>query len=216
MLQEPVSKSIREIESLQDPLWPAWKEIYLTSFPPNERMSLEYFEDILAKRSAEKASDHPLLVLADEKHGADVVGLAYCEMDADAEIAFLWYLATQADLRGKGYGAYIYRDLLERARARGNRILVFEVEIPHLAGAKSSEDEEWARRRIGWYERQGAVLVNGIQYFQDVDTSEELTEMHLMVHLFQPMSAEQVYERLEPFFGDAIQKTGALSLGREP
>jgi ribosomal protein S18 acetylase RimI-like enzyme len=199
LLQEATSKCIREIESLNDPLWPAWKEIYLTSFPPNERMSLEYFENILSKRSTEEVSDRPVLVLSDEKHTEDVVGLAYCEMDADTEIAFLWYLATHCNLRGKGNGAYVYRDLVERARKNGTQILVFEVEIPRLASAKSPEDEEWARRRIGWYERQGAVLVNGIQYFQDVDSTDELTEMHIMVHLFQPMSAEQVYERLGPF-----------------
>ena len=108
----------------------------------------------------------------------------------------------------------MYRTIFDKSHLGGANLLVFEVEIPSLAAEKSPEEAEWALRRINWYERRGAVMVHGIRYLQDVDSTEELTPMHLMVHCRNTPEPEALFERLVAFFGEAaIQRLGPVSVG---
>ena len=67
---------------------------------------------------------------------------------------------------------------------------------------RTSQDGEWAARRIAWYRRQGAGTLQGIRYVQSVDTTDEVTEMHLMADLIGTVSTEAVLEKARKLFGD--------------
>jgi hypothetical protein len=45
--------------------------------------------------------------------------------------------------------------------AAGCRAVTFEVEIPEEVGRLSPEDGEMARRRMAWYQRNGALVLQG-------------------------------------------------------
>jgi hypothetical protein len=211
-MSEIAQAPIREITSPTDPLWPAWREIYLASFPPKERMTVAFLEGVLQKKSAGEASQKHMLVLSGREEREEALSIAFYEDEPEAGITFLWYIATRAEARGSGYGAILYADLCRRAREERAKLLVFEVEIPETASARSFEDAAWASRRIHWYERQGARILQGVQYYQGVDSTEQLTEMHLMVDLFEPLEAEQIFSRLQAVFGGSLLQTGSISL----
>jgi hypothetical protein len=106
-------------------------------------------------------------------------------------------------------GCGFYRVITERAFA-SSRLLVFEVEKPEDA---HSEAEHLIRqRRIGFYQRNGAFLLNGISYLQSVGSHVLPTPMHIMIHSREPMSAEVIYPVAKELFQDAISQTGPLTL----
>jgi GNAT superfamily N-acetyltransferase len=202
--------TVVEIESRDHPLWPVWKEIYLDSFPPNERMTLAFFEGFFERKLRGEASSQHMLALT---NGAgELLCIGFYETNSELRVAFLWYLATCASERGQGIGGRLYAAMRERARAAGARLLVFEVEIPELEGAQPDGSAGFAQRRIDWYRRQGARLLEGIEYFQEVDSTDELTPMHLMVDLWEPMSAEETFAILKDLFGEALEQKGSLRL----
>jgi len=203
--------SIHEIMNTADVLWAPWQEIYLASFPPNERMTLSYFEQILVRREV----DDPLHILAmmDPEDQNHVVCIAHYEVDIARKLSILRYLATGAGLRGNGFGAEMYLAVRDRSRTDGADLMVFEVEIPAVTAGTSPETAELARRRIQWYGRLGAVMVHGIRYTLDVDSTDERTPMYLMVHTDSEMDPEEIYGRLSAFFGSSVQRIGPVSVG---
>jgi hypothetical protein len=203
---------IREIDSVQDPAWEGWKSIYYDSFPENERMTEAYLLRVLEKKAAGSAPDSHMLAMLPRNEREHVTGLAYYEADQELRAGFLWYLAMRQGHRSRGYGAIFYSDLLRRLKAGDATILLFEVEIPELAREEGAERGEMAERRIGWYRRQGALLLDGVQYFQSVDAPVDPTEMYVMAHPFVPMTAEQVFAVASNLFDDAIKQTGPLAL----
>lgn len=93
-----------------------------------------------------------------------VVGYTYLELAPAAALAFLWYMAIEADMRNRGIGRLAVKrtlDLLRRSH-RGLRYAMFEVHRP-------IEEEDEARqridrRRIEFYRRLGAFWVQGVDY----------------------------------------------------
>jgi len=208
--------TLHEITDRDDPAWHAWREIYEASFPVNERMSEVHFLGVLAEKAGGGAADEHLLVLRSDGADEPPIGIGYYEYDRELAVGFLWYLATQPGLRNQGHGSRFYAAICRQLAESGARMMVFEVEIPQRAGGEGGQESEWAQRRIDWYQRQGASLLNGIQYFQSVDTGVPPTEMWLMVHRFVPMDAERCYALCKEIFGDALTQTGTLALsGRE-
>ena len=204
--------NIREIESAQDAAWQGWNSIYYDSFPENERMSDGYFQGVLERKAKGAAPDVHFLVMSSPAEPERIIGMAYYEVDKALQAGLLWYLATRSEQRGQGLGAILYADILQRLRADGATILLYEVEIPALAREESAQQGELAARRINWYRRQGAAVLEGVQYFQEVDTPVAPVEMHIMAQSFAPMNAEQIFAVASKLFGEAIKQVGALKI----
>jgi GNAT superfamily N-acetyltransferase len=123
----------------------------------------------------------------------------------------LWYLAVSERLRGHGAGSNLYLEILNRVRnefpsAAG---LVFEVERPDQA--QTAELGALAERRIRFYQRNGALLLEGVHYVQCTGWQPEVA-MHLMVHPFITMSALAAFDLCSSVFGDSLCAAGDLSL----
>lgn len=207
-----MSTTFIEILSTDDDLWESWKSIYLASFPAHERMTVAYFEGVLAAPVEDGAGRHMLAMVA-ESNLTDVQGILYFETDREARISFLWYLAIRDDLRNQRLGPALYAEVRNRAESEGLDLLVFEVEIPEEAAAHSDLEGEIAARRIRWYQRQGALLVKGVEYYQDVDSTDERTLMYLMVdYIGTSAGPDALYQRLETYFAGSISKLGPVSL----
>jgi len=209
---ETTLHAIREIVSAEDPLWEDWHAIYLASFPAHERMSSEFLTQLLAEKATGEDPGTHILVMTGDEDTARAICIGLVDIDLDAATAYLWYLATQPGARGGGIGARMYHHIRERARLGGASVLMFEVEIPQVAAARSEEDGEWAARRIAWYRRQGARVLHGIQYFQSVDASEEVTEMHLMADLLEPLTPDEVLAKARKLFADSMTEVGQFGL----
>jgi ribosomal protein S18 acetylase RimI-like enzyme len=203
-----LTAQFHEITTLNDPYFPAFMDIYQESFPLSEQMRFSWWLALLRKKEADPDAGGRLLVLIEEEV---VVAMAYYEEgDADAP-AYLWYLATRPDARGKGTGARLYQEILARVEGAGSPALLFEVETPAEAALLSVEAADFARRRIEWYRRLGAKLLGGIHYEQSVGWQPAL-EMHIMVHAFQEVDPGSAFACAKAVLGEEIQEIGELTL----
>lgn len=194
----------REIMSTSDPAWEGWLELYYASFPISEQMSEAFFVQTLDDKF--NAHEHRRHVLA--LTGGDVTevkGMAFYEIHEDVNVSSLWYIAVCEKSRSRGIGTHLYQQIIEQVKAAGMDALIFEVEIP-------GEDGDIASRRIGWYRRQGAQILEGIEYIQELDTDQPPLPMHLMIHPFIEFTPDEAFSRMKVLFQDQLNQTGQLML----
>lgn len=197
--------NLREITGLEDEALPRALDIFQQSFPLREQMPISWWIGFL--RDKEQGSGEHRHLLGAEKDG-ELIAFAYYEDEEDG--AYLWYLATRSDQRGGGVGARLFQEVARRAFDRG-RYLFFEVELPEEAEKHSPQEGEIARRRIAWYRRQGARLLGGIDYVQDVGWQPPY-RMTLMLAAPEPLTPEAALEIATGLLGDAVRQVGPLSL----
>lgn len=188
---------ICEISSDTDLAWDAWKRIYYDSFPANERMSEPWLIGDEQRR---------VLAMRDGDSG-EVLGVACYEVFAEIGAAALWYLAIDRNHRNERLGRVLYKEVRRRIGESGVRALVIEVEIPG-----GPDDEGWAARRIDWYRRRGAFLLEGAERTAQTDTGAAPMRVYVMLHTYERLGAEQCYALAEALFGDSLQRTGRLRL----
>jgi GNAT superfamily N-acetyltransferase len=143
--------------------------LYVASFPPAERAPAE---GIAASIQRVKEVDvrtgyvpHHFAALQD----GQVTGISFYGYFCQERLGFLYYLAVNPALRGQGLGGWLFRrtaaQLSEDASACRNeppRGLVWEVERP--ADAEMPDERSLRQRRIQFYERQGALLLQGLDF----------------------------------------------------
>lgn len=200
-----------EISQQNDPRWEAWKQIYNISFPVNEKVKEEYFLSIMDQKSRDEGF-HKHILSYNFNNNSNIEGIAYYEVFQELKTAFLWYIATDVAVRGRGFGSYIYQDLCQSLRDSGINMLVFEVEIPSTSEDTLVSNHLMARRRVEWYLRQGAQILEGIEYYQTVDAEIEPIKMWILVHLFSQLDVDQVFATCSDILGESFSKTGTLYL----
>jgi ribosomal protein S18 acetylase RimI-like enzyme len=199
---------LHRINSLDDPWLLPWLELYETAFPANERLLVA---NILRQiqRCSQGIEDGSYL-LAWIGDNQEFAGMAHYTTELQKEIGLLWYIAINPSRRSQGLGSILYQALIQELIDHGCRVVLFEVETP--GEAHTPEQKLLAERRIRFYQRQGAFLLNGISYLQYVGSHLPPTPMHLMVHLLKPVNAQQAFDLACLYFGASLQKTGVLSL----
>ncbi len=146
----------------------AW-EIYLNSFPREERRTLEEHKKIL-KNDAYKAS---------------------CYLDGNKLIAivFYWHIkgytflehfAVDNQLRGKSYGSKVLNEFI-----KSNENIVLEIE---------PIKDEISQRRLNFYERFGFVL-NEYTHYQ-IPFRKEDKKLELLLMTYQNRLKEEEYKFL--------------------
>jgi hypothetical protein len=207
-----VAPWFHEITGPTDPRWPEWKAIYDVSFDVSERVSDAYLHKLLAEITGGTSGNSCFTWMEADDFPGSVAAISLHTVHPAPDVVCLWYLATRANLRSLGLGPAMYAELLRRCAMANARMMLFEVEIPEVAGLRGEKDGEFARRRISWYRRQGAKLLGGVHYVQTVDTGQPPTEMHLMAHNLNPVSPPDVYRAAKEVYGGALKQTGNLTL----
>lgn len=187
-------------ETIHHPLLVEAMRIWHEAFPRNEQMSVPWWLETLL------ALPHPkkrLLIFTSDERPGEALGMALVETSAPA--AYLAYFCTRHDLRGQGIGAAAYRQLAAALFGEGFTAIVLEVELPQTGEA--------AARRIGWYRRQGAQLLDGVRWIQTVDNGSAGLPMGLMVHARETISAREAYRLACIGLGAQIEIAGELALG---
>jgi GNAT superfamily N-acetyltransferase len=141
--------------------------LYQEAFPIEERAPIDYF---LSESSALSPDEQPKnhqthfwVALQDQR----VAGLSVYTYFNSYRMGFLFYLATQPELRGRGLGAWLLTKTVELCQEDAALLgtlpalgLVFEVERPGLAD--NPEEQKIRQRRISFYQRNGAILMDEI------------------------------------------------------
>ncbi len=200
--------SLVPLTSRQVDLLLPWLDLYETAFPAHEKVLVSDHLRILEQKEQGGGQDHLLLAVLDE--GGSFAGLVRCQLLPEVGAALLWYLAIEPRLRSTGLGAQVYRQLLRQVDDGVIKALVFEVEIPELQ--ENENGRQNAQRRMEFYRRQGARLLGGVTYMQDVGSHVPPTPMHLMVHPLQPLAPEEAFALAKAIFGGALAQVAAVTL----
>jgi GNAT superfamily N-acetyltransferase len=182
-LQRAPDADIRSVDDLDIPLAREALAIYEQAFPEAERDPIEHIAAALKNADPETAVSH-FRVLVDE--GA-VVGFTYFSSYKEYYLGYLKFIAVRAELRGKRYGPVLLKDALRQLRLDGRRAtgwpylgLILEVERPETA--ENAEERALRERRIGFYQRNGAVMIENLDYVAPpVAPGQPSLPFHLMV-----------------------------------
>jgi len=197
---------ITEIADLHDGLLLPWLDLYETAFPPSERMLVSFYLRLLREKRDGLQPHHHLL--AAQREGV-FVGLAHYVELCEHNVAWLWMFAVIPEARNHGLGAAMYGEIVRRLPA-GTIAMLLEVERPDLVHTEA--ECRLAERRIAFYRRQGARLLEGVHYVQQVGPHQAPLPMHIMLHPLAPLDAETAFRCAKTAFGDAVAQTGALTL----
>lgn len=205
--------TVRPIVSANDPAWPEWYEIYVYSFPLDERVPEAYFLNVFEKIRLDEEVLEQVLVMEEQPASAtdghpQVVAIAFTEQVPTHGLCFLWYLATSTAVRSQGHGTIFYHWIIDQFKANKKlKQMLFEVEIPETA-----DEPDLAARRINWYRRLGAQLVHGINYRQYISPDIPPKEMFLMVHPLDAVDPTNLFATAKAFFGEYLEQRGPLAL----
>ena len=202
---------LHDVHGLTDPcLLPALK-LYEQAFPLYEQMTTSFWIENL--RDMPGKARHFLAAI--DRENDEVVGMAFYEICRSAPalaVARLWYLCTREERRGQGLGSRMYGILISRLFAEGVRAVAFEVERPDAAIDHGDDQAELAARRIQWYRRNGAMLLQNVDYLQYVDNGLPPTPMYLMIHPQAPLSGEEAFRLVTEVLGLKAEAVGPLVL----
>jgi GNAT superfamily N-acetyltransferase len=182
-LQRAPAADIRAIDDLDTPLGQEALAIYEQAFPETERDPVENIAASLKNSDPETAVSH-FRALIDQDA---VVGFTYFSSYKEYYLGYLKFIAVRAELRGKRYGPLLVKDAIRQLRADGRRAtgwpylgLVLEVERPEAT--ENEQEREIRERRIRFYQRNGAVMIENLDYVAPpVAPGQPSLPFHLMV-----------------------------------
>ncbi|MEM3671495.1 MAG: GNAT family N-acetyltransferase [Thermoprotei archaeon] len=175
---------MREILSRSDPSLPEVVNLYVASFPENEREDPSFLQrslDPLSLSSPGKIGTAHLLVI--EREGWPF-GFAFCSFLPTAQMGFHAYIALAPTERGKGFG----RRLLVCAEERMRLDALFLglpyrgsiCEVERIEDAKDETDRRTRIRRVHFYERLGSRVISTTYTQPALSPDKDPVPMYLM------------------------------------
>lgn len=141
-------------------------DIYKSSFPANERQSLETLK-IRLKEDKE--------VLFAAKINDEVVGIGFLFDLMGSDFLLLDYLAVKENHRGKQIGEWLF-EFLKQYSLSQNKHLLMEVDDPDFG-----EDKLSKIKRIAFYQKNGAFWLKDVKYILPALDGTNTTEQILMI-----------------------------------
>lgn len=167
---------LREIVSAQDPMLEQCRELYVASFPVDERVPEESFVHMLERRALGKENyeSQPRLVIA--LQGDKFAGFCSfsCMLDmkptVPEHVGAIFYMAVPPKLWHQGLGQFMFRTvqsiMAADAQCRRAKPMGLLLEVERFEDGVGSPDRMARDRRIKFYERLGCRLLKRIDYVQ--------------------------------------------------
>ncbi|UCH35402.1 MAG: GNAT family N-acetyltransferase, partial [Armatimonadota bacterium] len=188
---------IRPSEPVSSETCDKLNRIHIEAFPPEEQqMSMEF---MLSKTGSDGYGLKAVFL------GDAVVGYAFYQVHESAEIAFLWYMAVDAEWRRIGVGREIVTRLISDLGTRRAvvRYLLLEARAPE----PDAPADDINRRRIAFYRSLGAHWVRGIDYAVASHTDPDRSISYEVLAF--PVADHVTPERLRP----AVSVLASESMG---
>lgn len=164
LVVEPISEG-----ELADSDVTTMSDIYERSFPAGER---DDTEGLLSELAAGRRWGWII------RSSGDLIGFAILSRLEAQGVDFLEYMAVAPDQRNSGAGGTLLDAVIAGRRSAGSAGIAFEVEHPETA---AGEEAELRRRRIGFYERHGAAVVECAPSYQAPNLAEDGTLPFLLM-----------------------------------
>ncbi|HEV3163299.1 MAG TPA: GNAT family N-acetyltransferase, partial [Isosphaeraceae bacterium] len=123
---------------------------------------------ISRKLEDQAARGYPSILLVAHGDADRVIGFALADFFESIGFAYLDYIVTQAEQRGRGLGGALYEALREDLVARGARGLFLETPTDDARQTANTSDLKANQNRLRFYERYGARPVVGTLYDQPI------------------------------------------------
>jgi GNAT superfamily N-acetyltransferase len=161
----------------------------VTPVDPEDRVTYRQLLSIYQEAiepSEQKPADAIAAMLRDKRYsvivsrtGADVTGLAMAFFPENGDFWLLEYVAVDTQLRSRGIGDVLFREVLSVAKSRiGNYPCILEVDQLGAAVSISNDLE----KRMRFYARQGCRRLDGLSYILPLDVAGTPPSMYLLVH----------------------------------
>lgn len=168
-----------------DPLFSDfWVPLYMQAFPEDERLPVEYHAESMQKE------DRHVYVITDEE--SRPVGLARFDIythDKLGRYAYLMYAAVSESYRNKGYGSLLLDKITEISEAERPLPAALALEVENPDKMATQEEQDFARRRIEFYRRNGFKLLTGVRHLISVPDHDPV-DMHVMVKSLDGMEID--------------------------
>ena len=185
---------IQELTDWPDELREQARTLYESSFPIEE---LRDFDGLFDREAA-------LLVARD---GDALLGFSVFRYLAEASLGYLWYICVDQSTRGQGIGRQLYQRTLDSLGKNGNCLkgLIFEVE---RLDSESHPVYGDPIRRVKFYERLGARLILGYDYWQPPIPPHGPVALQLMFHPIGCMPSDDLARIVQDFLrlGQGVEK----------
>lgn len=158
--------NFKEINDPKAPEFEEFSKIYIESFPPQERPDLE----TIAHRLTDRISR-----LFVGKIGDRVVSIALLYALKNPNFVLLDFIGTDSQYRSQGLGTQMMNHLGETLKSRQIHLII-EVEDPQY-----SSNFKQGERRIAFYRRLGAKILENVPYLLAPFAGETPTKMKLMI-----------------------------------
>jgi ribosomal protein S18 acetylase RimI-like enzyme len=166
ILKNNTQLSFHEISDINDIHFANAINIYNEAFPSNEKQPLA----LIKKRITESKSRLFVGLL-----NKDVTCMALLWDFKEFEFVLLDYLAVAKEYRNNQFGTELFKHLSNAVNAR-KKYMVIEVE-DHLFG----DNKDLRKKRINFYIKNGAYVLNGVPYMLPSLDGTLPTEMTLMI-----------------------------------
>lgn len=170
---------IAEITAIPENLAEQTRALYERSFHVEE---LRNFDDLVAGLGRDGIGRARWLLAT---KGDSVLGLSIFKYCPEARFGYLWYLCVDESTRGTGIGGRLYSATVERlrtiAKANGQSLKGMMFEISRL-DSESHPVYGDPHRRLRFYERLGARMILGYDYWQPAIPPHPKVPLQLMFH----------------------------------
>lgn len=187
------------LTSSQHPDFEALFSLYRDALPVSEQKSRQHLSDMVAR------DDYLFLILQSQQQ---VWGFAIAYVSEQSPFYLLEYMAIASSQRSRGYGSLLYQALKAQLNSlpSGPRTAVIEVDSPD----EVSLDHHQRRRRVDFYRRCGAYVVEDLDYLLPLETGEKPPAMWLMVDVpgTQSIHANVLCDWLTDIFDKVYRQRG--------
>jgi acetoin utilization deacetylase AcuC-like enzyme/GNAT superfamily N-acetyltransferase len=156
--------------------------------------------DYVERKLAEQTTRvYPTVLLIAHGPGDTVMGFALADYFEWIGYAYLDFIVTQAEQRGRGLGGALYEALRQDLMARGARGLFLEVPTDDPAQVAKPADLKSNKNRLKFYERYAARPIIGTLYDQPVRPGKppEPRLLYDPLDQDQPLEADEVKQVIE-------------------
>ncbi len=191
---------------------------------PHEPEGIDRIERLLRKRA--RIDFDPILLVAENRTGA-VIGICFVFYFSELQFGYLQYIASDPKRTARGIGGALYEALRELLVARGAQGLLLDVPPDILKKVSDPESLPINRKRINFYERYGARIIEGSDWdvfpnprndyfmtmllFDPLGRSPRLRQKKARAVIRRILMAQFGYEENDPF---VVQMT--RSFGNDP
>lgn len=151
------------------------EQLYEQSFPPPERHPFGKVRELLKKDEIPRRTRLVAALNVD-----DVVGISIFQFAPEVQLGYLWYLCVSPLARSLGLGSRLYRKTIDLLLQEGAKYMIFEVEPISTPPHPIYGDPV---KRVRFYEKLGARLIIGYEFFQKPIPPHGEVRLDLMLHL---------------------------------